>query len=355
MNTITISGYKSFKSVNLKLNSINILIGANGSGKSNFLSFFEMLHCIFEKRLTEYVALSGGTECFLHKGHKVTNMIKAEVTFEDNSYELELKEGDGRFVFAYESLGSIFEKGRLHVSSASYKSESDMLNNSLYRQDDTINAYLKSISKYHFHDTGKQSPFTQESNVKSDIFYLYSNGKNLAAFLYGIRTQYPMTYRRIVKVIQSIAPYFQDFYLEPNATDNVRLLWKDKYSDTIYSPSAFSDGTLRFIALTTLFLQPNPAKVIVIDEPELGLHPQAIGKLAGLIKSVSARRVQVIVATQSADLISAFAPEDIITLNQINGESSFERLDSERLSRWLEDYTLGDLWKSNIIQGGQPR
>jgi predicted ATPase len=191
--------------------------------------------------------------------------------------------------------------------------------------------------------------------VKSDIFTLYEDGRNLAAFLYGIRDEYPLTYKRIIKVIQSIAPYFLDFYLEPNMNDLVRLLWKDKYSDTIYTPSGLSDGTLRFIALTTLFLQPNPAKVIVIDEPELGLHPQAIGKLAGLIKSVSARDVQVIVATQSADLISAFTPEDVITVNQVNGETHFERLDSDKLSRWLDEYTLGDLWKSNIIQGGQPR
>jgi predicted ATPase len=101
-------------------------------------------------------------------------------------------------------------------------------------------------------------------------------------------------------------------------------------------------------------LQPNPAKVIVIDEPELGLHPQAVGKLTGLIKSVSQRGVQVIVATQSADLISAFTPENVITVNQVNGETHFERLASDKLSRWLEEYTLGDLWKSNIIQGGQP-
>ena len=187
MNSIFISGYKSLKSVSLKLNPINILIGANGSGKSNFLSFFEMLHCIYEKRLTEYVALNGGTERFFHKGHKVTDMIKATVTFQDNSYELELKEGDGRLVFAYESLGHSSDGKTQNLSSASYKPESDMLNNSLYGQDENINAYLKSISKYHFHDTGKQSPFTRESNVKSDIFTLYEDGRNLAAFLYGIR------------------------------------------------------------------------------------------------------------------------------------------------------------------------
>lgn len=354
MNIISISGYKSFKSVSLTLNPINILIGANGSGKSNFLSFFEMLHCIYEKRLTQYVALNGGTERFFHKGHKVTDTIKATVSFQDKSYELELKEGDGRLVFSFESLGNNFEKGEALISSASYKPESDILNR-LYGQDEIINAYLKNISKYHFHDTGKQSPFTRDGNVKSDIYYLYEDGRNLAAFLYGIRAEYPMVYGRIVKVIQSIAPYFLDFYLEPDVTDNIRLLWRDKYSDTLYPPSTLSDGTLRFIALATLFLQPNPAKVIVIDEPELGLHPQAIGKLAGMVKSVSARGTQVIVATQSADLISAFTPEDIVTVNQTDGETHFERLDTEKLSQWLEEYTLGDLWRWNIIQGGQPR
>lgn len=355
MNSISISGFKSFRSVTIKLNPINILIGANGSGKSNFLSFFEMLHCIYDKRLTEYVALNGGTERFFHKGHKVTEIIKATVEFTDNSYELELKDGDGRLLVAYESLGQLSDSKMFHISNASYKPESDMLNSSLYGQGEVVNSYLKSISKYHFHDAGKQSPFTRESNIKSDMFYLYEDGRNLAAFLYAIRANYPLAYRRIIKVIQSTAPYFLDFYLEPNRNDSVRLLWKDKYSDTIYTPSTLSDGTIRFIALTTLFLQPNPANVIVIDEPELGLHPQAIGKLAGMIKSVSQRGVQVIAATQSADLISAFTPEDVITVNQVNGESVFERLESEKLSRWLEEYTLGDLWKSNIIQGGQPR
>ena len=249
----------------------------------------------------------------------------------------------------------MFDTKRSNFSSSSYKPESELLKKVWGSVDKGIYGYLKSIAKYHFYDTGKQSPFTRESNIVSDSLYLYHDGANLAAFLYGIRKNNPLVYSRIIKVIQSVAPYFSDFYLEPNSSDVVRLLWKDKFGDMVYSPTALSDGTVRFIALTALFLQPNPDAVIVIDEPELGLHPQAIGKLAGLIKSASARGVQVIVATQSADLISAFEPEDVITVNQVEGESHFERLDSNKLSRWLESYTLGDLWKSNIIQGGQPR
>ena len=353
MTTIYVSGFKSFKSVTIKLNPINILIGANGSGKSNFLSFFEMLRCIYDNRLAEYIGLNGGAERFLHKGPKVTNRINASLVLNNVAYQFELRESDGHFVFAKE--GIIGPDGNYSLSVQRYTNESSISYLESVVDGNPISDYLKNISEYHFHDTGKLSLFNSESNVNSDIFYLYHDGKNLAAFLYEIQSLYPRAYQRIIKVIQSIAPYFRDFYLKPNASDGVRLLWRDKYSEIVYPTSALSDGTLRFIALTVLFMQPNPAKVIVIDEPELGLHPQAIAKLAGMIKSVSSRGVQVIVATQSADLISAFTPEDIITINQVDGESHFERLDSEKLSRWLDDYTLGDLWKTNIIQGGQPR
>jgi len=158
----------------------------------------------------------------------------------------------------------------------------------------------------------------------------------------------------IIKTIQSIAPYFLDFFLKPEANGNIKLRWQSKYSSTIYGVNDLSDGTIRFIALTVLFMQPDIPETIIIDEPELGLHPTAIAKLAGLIRSASAKNCQVIIATQSTDLISHFDPEDIITVDQINGESIFERLSSENLKQWLEDYTIDDLWKRNIISTGQP-
>ena len=133
------------------------------------------------------------------------------------------------------------------------------------------------------------------------------------------------------------------------------MQWKDKYSSTVYGPSDLSDGTLRFIALTTLFMQPTLPGSIIIDEPELGLHPFAIQKLAGMIKSVAAKGTQVIIATQSTDLVSLFEPQDVITVNQVNGETTLRRLSDTELSMWLDEYTLGDLWKQNIIKGGQPK
>ncbi len=350
MDKVEIKGYKSFKELKLDLLPINILIGSNGSGKSNFLSFFEFLNRLYEQKLTEYVALNGGIDKYFFQGSKMTDAIAATIYFKNNSYSFELKEGDNKFVFSKEKLGYYGSYSDI----AAFGNEASIKTYDGLARGEYIRRYLSEIKKYHFHDTGKSSPFTKESHIVNDIYYLYEKGENLAAFLYGIRENSPITYKRIVRVIQSIAPYFSDFYFNVSATDTVRLQWTDKFSSTVYGPTDLSDGTVRFIALTTLFLQPVPPKVIIIDEPELGLHPLAIQKLAGLIKSVASRGTQVIVATQSADLITNFNAEDVITVNQTEGVSVMKRLEAENLEDWLEDYTLGDLWKQNILKGGQP-
>lgn len=214
--------------------------------------------------------------------------------------------------------------------------------------------YLNGFRKYHFHDTSSNSPFTKSSHIENDSYFLYENGMNLAFFLYDIQSENKIVYNRIIKTIQSIAPYFSDFYFQPNSEKLLRLQWTDKFSDVIYGANDFSDGTLRFIALSVLFLQPKLPDTIIIDEPELGLHPAAIAKLAAMIKSVSVKNCQVILATQSTDLISHFLPQDIITVDQVDGSSVFQRLNNESLQKWLDDYTIDDLWKRNIITGGQP-
>lgn len=350
MDKIEIKGYKSFKELKLDLLPINILIGANGSGKSNFLSFFEFLNRLYEQKLTEYVALNGGMDKYFFQGSKTTDAIEATICFKNNSYSFELKEGDNRFVFSKEKLG--YQGSYYDI--AAFDNEAYIKSYSGLARGEYIRRYLHEIKKYHFHDTGKSSPFTKESHIVNDAYYLYEKGENLAAFLYAVRENSPITYKRIVRVVQSIAPYFSDFYFNVSAADTVRLQWTDKFSSTVYGPTDLSDGTVRFIALTTLFLQPVPPQVIIIDEPELGLHPLAIQKLAGLIKSVASRGTQVIIATQSADLITNFNAEDVITVNQTEGASVMKRLEAEHLEAWLEDYTLGDLWKQNILKGGQP-
>jgi predicted ATPase len=353
MKRIKIKGYKSIKDLDLPLRPINILIGANGSGKSNFLSFFDFLKHIYNGNLQEFVALKG-IDTLLHKGVEVTNEIAAHLEFyKKNAYSFTLKKGDTGLIFTKEGLWYDNHNHENPIDIASFSTESKLRFATITKAD-YIRTYITELAKYHFHDTGKNSPFNKESNIENDKFYLYETGSNLAAFLFDIKEKHKIVYNLIIKTIQSIAPYFLDFYLIPESNGTIKIRWQSKSSSTIYGVNDLSDGTIRFIALTVLFMQPSLPKTIIIDEPELGLHPTAIAKLAGLIQLAKGKGCQVIVATQSTDLISHFEPEDIVTVDQIKGESVFQRLSSDTLGEWLENYTIDDLWKRNIISSGQP-
>ena len=352
MDYIEIKGYKSIKDARIELRPINILIGANGSGKSNFLSFFEFLNHLYERKLTEYIALNGGEDKFLHHGSKITEQLQAILSFNNQVtiYAFTLQKGTEGLLFSGEHILYASTHG---VDIADFTKEANIKITDNFRKKYVI-GYLTGLKKYHFHDTGKNSPFNKTSHIPNDTHFLYEKGDNLAAFLYDIQTKHPIVYNRIIKTIQSIAPYFSDFYFQPNTEGYLRLLWQDKYSSTVYGATDLSDGTIRFIALTALFLQPNLPQTIIIDEPELGLHPFALSKLAGMIKSAAAKGAQVIVATQSTDLLSYFEPDDIIAVDQKEGASTFNRLKQQGLDIWLNDYSLGELWKRNIITEGQP-
>ncbi len=352
MDYIEIEGYKSIKYVKIKFTPVNILIGANGSGKSNFISFFEFVNRLYNRKLNDYISLRGGADKILHKGTKITQTIKFKTEFDNgnNGYAVSLTAGEDGFIFTDERL---IYRGDTGKDIGRSTSEARLKITDNYRAKYLIK-YLDGFRKYHFHDTSSNSPFSKLSHIENDIYYLYEDGRNIAAFLYHINQTDKITYNLILKTIQSIAPYFSDFYFRPNNENFLRLQWQDKFSSNTYGANDLSDGTIRFIALTTLFMQPELPQTIIIDEPELGLHPSAIAKLAGMMKSISQKGCQVIAATQSTDLISHFTPEDIITVDQIDGESKFERLNSESFAVWLEDYTVDDLWKRSIISTGQP-
>jgi predicted ATPase len=355
MERIEIQGYKSIRHLCLELRSVNILIGANGSGKSNFLSFFDLLKNMYRQNFQEYVALRGGVDKFLHHGCKVTEDIAAKLWFPSIGYFFTLKGGDQDFIITSE--GFLNKEHTLIAGASPYQksgfSELYLRNRNSSPPIDEVMNYMNELQKYHFHDTGEKSPFNRTSNIDNDRFFLYDNGQNIAALLFKIAKDHPVNYRLIVKTVQSIAPFFLDFFLQPDTNGNIRLHWQSRYDSMIYGVNDLSDGTMRFIALTVLFMQPDLPQTIIIDEPELGLHPAAIGKLSGIIQSAAAKGCQIITATQSADLIGHFAPEDIITVDQTGGASVFRRLNSETLQRWLEEYTIDDLWKRNIIDGGQ--
>lgn len=347
---IEIHGYKSIRDMKLEIAPLNILIGANGSGKSNLLSFFDFLRNLYEQNLREYVALRGGTNNFLFQGQKVTERLSFQLSFQGgiNRYNVALNTNENKeFCFSVEEL--LYRGNRWQI--AQRGTEARLKSSDLYRAA-YIRAFIRNCRKYHFHDTTPNSPLKNLSSVTNDTAYFYSDGGNLAAWLYHIRKESSKDYDFIVNVVRSVAPYFSDFYLEPNAGGYVSLRWKDKWADKIWSVSDFSDGTLRFIALATLFLQPQLPDTIIIDEPELGLHPFAIAKLAGLLCSAAARGTQVIAATQSVALIDNFAPEDVVAVDLVEGASQFRRLNKEGLATWLENYSLGEMWERDLLNLG---
>lgn len=223
-----------------------------------------------------------------------------------------------------------------------------------------LDEYIKPIFEkeswrvYHFHDTGRMAKVKQEHNVVNNAAFQRDAG-NLAAFLLRLRENYPQQYREIVSTVRIIVPFFDDFVLAPNESNQelIVLKWQKKGCDDIFTASQLSDGTLRFICIATLLLQPEELmpSTIIVDEPELGLHPFAITVLAELVKSVSQRK-QLILSTQSAELLNWFDPEDAIVVDNGNQGSIFRRLTAEELGAWLEeDYSLSDLWNKNLFGG----
>lgn len=207
---------------------------------------------------------------------------------------------------------------------------------------------------YHFHDTGKGARVKQEHNISNNKMLLY-DAANLAAFLYRLKNFFKPNYEEIVETIRLVAPYFDDFVLEPQEgnEEQIVLRWRQTGCEDVFNASQLSDGTLRFICLTTLLLQPHELQpaTIIVDEPELGLHPYAITIFSELVRQLSNEK-QIIISTQSVELLNEFDVEDVIVVDRSDTGSEFRRLDPEQLKLWLDgDYTLGDLWKKNVLGG----
>lgn len=357
---ITIQGYKSIKELDIELAPVNILLGSNGVGKSNFISIFSLLRNIYNRNFQNYVETKGGADSLLHFGKKHTQRIYLDICFGNIEFEnnrnrfiLTLEEAQDSLIIksvdtAYLPISIWHEK---HFEENVRESDFSSIRSG---QAYYVNDYLRDFEVYHFHDTGDKSPMKGKCNI-DDNYKLRRDGSNIAAFLYFLKERHPKHFLRIEKTVQSIAPFFDKFVLEPSRLNDsiIQLEWREKgFPDTYFNAYHLSDGTLRFICLATLLMQPNPPKTIIIDEPELGLHPVAINKLAALIRKVS-DKTQVIVSTQSVNFIDNFEPEDIIVTDRQDNSSVFRRLASEELASWLEEYTLGDIWGKNII-GAQP-
>jgi predicted ATPase len=359
LDRLTLSGFKSIKSLeDFEFKSLNIMVGANGSGKTNLVSFFQMLRAMSEEGLANFVAESGGADGFLFNGPKETSEISAHLRFGQNEYKFTLVptasvqllvKAESHFYRRWTNFGGGTSESRLKQ----WKDDKS----SFFPRSPGVGAYIygavSSWVVYHFHDTSARAPMRRDQSVR-DWRELSPDASNIASFLLRMKTHDESSYSAVRETIQLVAPFFDDFLLESEKmgeNEVIKLEWRQKGSSFPFQPWQLSDGTIRFICLTTALLQPNPPSTIVIDEPELGLHPFALEVLAGLLRDGSVR-TQLIISTQSATLLNHFNAEDVIVVDRENGHSTFRRLDAMSLSDWTKDYTLGELWQKNVFDGG---
>ncbi len=356
---IEIAGFKSIRTLSLDLHRLNILIGSNGSGKTNFISLFKLMNQAVDGNFQRSVRVAGGANALLHYGRKQTREIRIFLMFDQNGYECEwVPTAEDNLIFKQE-VGYFHDKSRFPkpYSDSYVVSGLESVLPALAKERGGIPKYvlgqLKSWKVYHFHDTSESAPVKAMGDL-NDNLYFRSDAANLAPFLFRLQTANPRSYESIRDTVRMVAPFFDDFILRPapEAPAKIRLEWNERGSDYPFLAHHLSDGTLRFICLATLLLQPNLPSTVLIDEPELGLHPYAITVLASLMQS-AASRTQVIATTQSISLLNEFNPEDLVVVNRSDNQSTFERVDQQSLAEWLKEYSLGDLWDKNVL-GGRP-
>lgn len=363
IKSLSISGFKSIRRLDdLQLRELNVLIGANGAGKSNFVSFLQLLKELCTHRLQLCIAKAGGADRILTFGQAGTQQLSASIKFQDTAYGFVLEPTAGNaLVFASERIegskqGYAIGAGSQETVVFSPQGSPDVgVDYETCRV--ALSGFLAGFRVFHFHDTSNAAGMKRMAAVHDDAA-LRHDGSNLAAFLLMLKSRHRDEYEQIRKAIQLAIPFFDDFHLQPRSLSageqQVNLVWKQRDSDYPFWPSQLSDGSIRFICLVTALLQPHPPSTIIIDEPELGLHPYAITLLGSLLKSAS-KRMQVIVSTQSVPLVNQFSIEDLIIVEREEGASVFKRHNEIDYRQWLEDYSVGELWEKNILGGRPPK
>ena len=389
IDSVSIKGFRSLAEVEIaQLPQAVVMVGANGSGKSNFIRFFEMVQqSLNEHKLGMFVSDQGGAEDQLFGGASTSKQIEATISISNrvgiSQYHFQLSHAQpDRLQFAKEAFRfveeeyreTLFEQGQYYNSEAGWQnlgnghteaqiSEVACSHLSDNHEDncewkghcraakEVVNLFKKS-SIFQFHDTSD----TSKMKVKWDIYDCLSlrpDGGNLASVLHKLEKDNPLEYKSIHRDISQVLPDFDGFAIQEEK-GKVILRWKSLGTRKIFGAHLTSDGSLRFFALATLLNLPSEMlpNVIFLDEPELGLHPSAICLLGSMIKTLS-RETQVILATQSPLLVDEFDLDEIIVLNLKDGRTDMRQLDEENYKHWLEEYSAGQLWQKNVI-GGRP-
>ena len=359
-----VRGYRSIDKLDLPLGQLTVLIGPNGAGKSNLISLFELIHQIPEKKFQYTVMKSGGANALLHHGPKRTPNAEVNLLFDRIGYLCAWESTqDNKLFFTHEQVRVLKPDEKTPMADFVMSNKQPDAHQETHIFNDFLEDNLKEsvltlingIHTYHFHDTSKTAQVRLPGPIHENR-YLMPDGGNLAAYLYLLSLKYPSHFTYIENTIRLIAPFFSSFSLRPDPLkeDQIYLEWKEKNSDYTFAAYQLPDGLLRFMCLATLLLQPKEMMppFILIDEPELGLHPFAITLLSEMLKGASINS-QILITTQSVMLLDQVDLSDIRIVDRTSGSTKIVVPNEEELKEWLEDYSVGELWQKNLL-GGLP-
>ncbi len=385
---IKLENFRSIQSLDLELRPLNVLIGRNGSGKSNFLSFFQILGDGVRESLNPAIINEvRGFGYLRHINSPISDSVVWEVEFSSDNdgnlfYQGEIGvSGAAGYTMKSEKLSRVYEKN----STASHKYLE--VHNGIVRlltdqnadKDDALLdnldqelgiAQIRNQARYPalsealnyirswevFNGFGEQelknirSP--QTLNVVQPL-QLMPDGSNLVSLLWELANQprYEVAYERLNEIMRSVFPEFKQFDLPIVAGAQASIAFRSATLKDSVPAFFMSDGQLRFLGLVVLLLLSDESDLILIDEPEIGMHPKMIDIFVELLKEAS-NSTQIIVSTHSPQLISAFKPQDLLIAENIDGNTRIDRPNLDKVNRWLDRYTMGELWtKTTMLEG----
>jgi predicted ATPase len=369
---LEVRGYRQLRNVQLLLNPFNVLIGANGIGKSSILEVMSLLAASADGRLDHTMSQVGGISSILTQDGSATGidllLERPPAPERPLTYALRLLAQGTEYIISSESLSrdiNIYVDGSggqiryldknkgLTAQNWDYKPQETALSQvpKMFTEAEEFRHLLASATEiYHTLDVSFRAPIrTTQSLRPADT--PGKNGEALLSCLYALREDESDRYEAVMDALRVAFPTFEKLDLPTVATGQVTLCWKDRnFTNPLY-PHELSEGTLRFLWLVTLLQSPGLPKVTLIDEPEVSLHPEMLQLLTELMREASSR-TQLIVATHSDRFVRFLKPEELIVCDlDEEGGTSVKRADELDLDKWLADYALDELWSMGRLGG----
>lgn len=348
------------KGEEIELQSLNIIIGQNASGKSNFIDVIKLLHSLPNDRgFINFISRNGGISGWIWKGGKLDNQGVIDFIMSDSDhkvrYEIILQDYQDQTTSIVDEEIEDLLSGKIFQGNIGINFYDSILSPNSYENDDVeakkfLRRNLSRIVAYTNIDISRKSEIRkpQFADVPSD--YLYEDGTNLFLVLNDFDFRGGIK-NKVIDILRRANPNIEDYTLRISG-GTVQFFIREKGLDNVIGITRISNGTLQMLCLLAILCHPEPPPLICIEEPETGLHPDILPTIAELMKEAS-QRTQLIVTTHSDILVSAFSdmPEAVLVCEKDEDGTHFKRLEAEKLKTWLEEYTLGEAWLRGAIGG----